>query len=157
MNPKLESYFETHNIEYKEYKHKEVFTVEESRELKKDIPGLAAKCLFLKSDKGDFYLVGMSAEKRLDIKALQQKLEVKKLRFASPEELKSELDLTPGSVSIFGMINSTSVTFILDNDIWLAEQSGFHPNINTSTLVLDKENLEKFYNSLPNKKMVLDL
>ena len=157
MDPKLKTYFETHNIEYDEHKHKAVFTVEESRELKKDIPGLTAKCLFLKSDKGDFYLVGMSAEKRLDIRALQEKLEVKKLRFASPEELKSNLDLTPGSVSIFGMINSSSVIFILDKDIWSAEQSGFHPNINTSTLVIDHENLEKFYNSLPNNKMVLDL
>ncbi len=157
MNSALEAYFKTHDIQYQEYKHKAVFTVEESRELKKKIPCLSAKCLFLKSDNGNFYLVAMGAEKRLDIKSLQKKLEVKKIRFASVEELKSELDLTPGSVSIFGMINSNSVTFITDKEIWDAKASGFHPNINTSTLVINHENLEKFYNSLPNEKKVLDL
>ena len=74
-----------------------------------------------------------------------------------PEELKKEVNLTPGSVSIFGAINSKKVVLIIDKEVWNSDKCGFHPNINTSTLVLDHSNLEKYYNSLPNEKMILEL
>jgi len=134
-----------------------VFTVEESKHLKKHIQGLHTKCLFLKDNKGNFYLVAISAHNKLNIKALRKNLNLKKLHFASPEELKSELNLTPGSVSIFGIIYSSSTHLILDKEVWTADIVGFHPNINTETLELTHENLEKFYNSLENKKEILDL
>ncbi len=82
----------------------------------------------------------------------------KKLYFASPEELKGELNLTPGSVSIFGMINSKGNTkLIIDQDIWDAKEIGSHPNINTATLVITHENLEKFCLSLDKKPEVISL
>lgn len=159
MNEKLDKYLEKHGIKYKEFKHEAVFTVNESKELKKEIPGLHCKCLFLKSSSGDFYLVGMPALKRLDIKNLRKNFNVRKLNFGTEKELFEKLGLKPGSVSIFGMINNfeRDVTLILDKEVWNSEEVGFHPNINTSTLVLKHRDLEKYYNSLKHNKMVLDL
>jgi Ala-tRNA(Pro) deacylase len=157
MDNLLKSYFEKHEISYKEHNHTAVFTVEESKKITHFIPGVHAKNLFLKDEKGNFYLVCLPADKKLNIKLLQKKLLVKKLQFASPEELKNELNLTPGSVSIFGMINAKLTFLILDKVLWEAPIVGFHPNINTSTLEISHENLERFYNSLKSKKEIVSL
>ena len=159
MDSKLETYLKEHKVFYIEHHPKAVSTVEESKKLKQNISELHCKCLFLKSGKGNFYLVALPAEKRLDIKKLKALLQVKKINFGSPRELKEKLNLTPGSVSIFGMINCKpgEVTLIFDREIWTAEKTGFHPNINTSTLELKHADLEKFYNSLSGEKNILEL
>ncbi|MFH1802621.1 MAG: prolyl-tRNA synthetase associated domain-containing protein [archaeon] len=157
MDQFLKSYLEKNEIGHVEHKHEAVYTVEESKKLKQLIPGLHCKCLFLKDNNKKFYLVALPAQKRLDIKALRKKLEVKKLNFGSPEELKEKLNLTPGSVSIFGMVYAKDVALIIDQQVWDAEISGFHPNINTSTLELKRKDLEKFYNLLETEKHVMEL
>ena len=121
------------------------------------IPARHTKCLFLKDEHERFYLVVLPAEKRLNMKVLRKKINVRKLHFASPEELKNELHLTPGSVSLFGMIYAQTVNLIIDKELWDANAVGFHPNINTSTIVVNHENLEKFYKSLRGKKEILEL
>ena len=116
------------------------------------------KNLFLKDEGNKFFLVCMDAFKRLDLKILKEKLNAqKKLTFASSEELKKHLNLSPGSVSILGMIYSKYVVLILDKELWNAEKVGFHPNVNTSTLELNHENLEKLYTSLKTRKEVVSL
>ena len=159
MEQALANYLKEHSTAYKEYPHAAVFTVAESRDLKKSIPGLHCKCLFLKDNNGIFYLVAMPADKRLDMKKLQNNLNVKKLHFGVEEELWDKLHLKPGSVSIFGLINDTEhdVHFIVDKEVWNAGAVGFHPNVNTATLVLKHENLERFYNSIKNNKDVIEL
>ena len=159
MDSNLQKYLEKHKIKYVTHEHAAVFTVAESRDLKKNIPGLHCKCLFLKDDSGKFYLVAMPADARLDMKKLRNNLSVKKLHFGVEEELWDKLHLKPGSVSIFGLINDTEhdVYFIVDKEVWNAEAVGFHPNVNTATLVLKHENLERFYNSIKNNKDVIEL
>ena len=159
MDNALEEYLHRHKIGFREYEHRAVFTVDESIELKKSIPGLHCKCLFLKGSNGRFYLVGMPAEKKLDIKKLREYLGVRKIHFASEDELFDKLKLRPGSVSIFGMINNISldVALIIDKNVWSADAVGFHPNLNTSTLVLKHIDLERFYNSVKNDKEVIEL
>jgi len=159
MDPTLSTYLQDHNILYVEHKHPAVFTVEESKKIELNLPNVFhTKNLFLKDENKKFFLVSMNAHKRLDLKSLRNKLNAqKKLSFASAEQLKERLNLTPGSVSIFGMIYAKDVTLILDQEIWEAEKVGFHPNINTSTLELTHENLAKFYDSLKSDKMILKL
>ena len=157
MDMNLETHLKKHNIPFTEYNHPAVFTVEESKKLKQSIPGMQCKCLFLKDENEKFYLVALPALKRLNTKNLRSILGVKKLNFGSPEELKQHLNLTPGSVSIFGMIYSTDVALIVDKEIWDSSSSGFHPNLNTSTLVISHEGLKKFYNSLNSEKRILVL
>lgn len=154
MKVKLNRYLKKHNINYVEYNHQAVFTVEESRDLKKEIPGLHCKTLFLKDNFGKFYLFGLPGEKKLDSRKFRKLVGAKKIRFGTKEELKSEVDLVPGSVSIFGVVNSDTVVLVLDKEVWDAKKVGFHPNLNTSTLVLEHEDLKKFYDSLRNKKYI---
>ncbi len=159
MDVKLRDYLEKHSINYTEYPHKAVFRVSESKTLKKDIPGLHCKCLFLKDNCDRFYLVAVPADKRLDISRLRKRLNLKKLHFASEFELLEKIGLKPGSVSIFGIINDkeNQINFILDGDVWSANAVGFHPNLNTSTLVLLHDDLERFYNSVKTNKRVMQL
>ena len=158
MDKELKDYLDKHNIRYITHKHEAVFTVAESsgnEEIGK-IQGLHCKTLFLKDDKGGFYLIGLSAHKRLDIKKLEKHLKVKKLKFGLPDEL-DRFGLVPGSVSIFGAIYSPSVCLILDKEVWNAEIVGFHPNVNTETLELGHADLERYYRSLPNRKEIIEL
>jgi Ala-tRNA(Pro) deacylase len=157
MEKKLKKYFENNQIDYREHKHEAVFTVKESKSIKSKIAGLHTKSLFLRDNLGNFYLICLKADKRLDIKTLRKKLKVKKIHFASEPELKKHLKVSPGSVSIFTLIHTEKVKLVLDKEIWLAETVGFHPNINTSTLEIKHKDLEKFYNSLKNEKEVMEL
>ena len=160
MDQNLKNYLEKHNIQYKIHEHPAVFTVAEHSKLIETIPKevMHTKTLFLTDEDNNFYLVGIYAHKRLDLKSLKEKLGVKKkLCFASPEELKEKLNLTPGSVSIFGMIYAKDVTLIVDKQVWQADKVGFHPNINTATLEIAHQGLEKFYNSLSVEKYILNL
>jgi len=122
----LQKYLEEHNIEYIQHKHPPVFTVEESKNIKQNIPGIHTKTLFLKTEEKNYYLVCIPADKRLDISSLRKQLGAKKLHFASPEELKSELNLTPGSVSVFGMIYAKSTHLIIDKPVWTSDVVTFH-------------------------------
>lgn len=157
---KLEKYLKDNKIKYIEHKHPPVFTVEEHNKVLANTPKniLHTKSLFLKDNKNNFFLVSMYAEKRLNLKSLKEKLSAKKkLTFASAEQLKGHLNLTPGSVSIFGMIYAKNVKLIVDKQVWDAPIAGFHPNINTATLEISHSDLEKFYNSLKCKKEILEL
>jgi len=163
MDKNLKTYFDRLDIKYKIHKHPAVFTVEESLKLKEKLPDVFhTKNLFLRDESKPrkYFLVSMDAYKRLDLKSLSRKLNVKKkLSFASALELKEKLKLTPGSVSLFGMIYAKrgEVILILGKEIWEARKVGFHPNINTSTLELKHEDLEKFYYSLKSEKNIYSL
>ncbi len=159
MDNKLKEYLNRYEVIYILHEHEPTFTVEQSRKVKKNIPGMSCKTLFLKDDKNQFYLVGMDANKKLDTKSLKKYLGVKKIYFASEEELKEETGLVPGSVSIFGMINTKNnkVKLILTLDVWDSEIVGFHPNINTETLEIKHKDLERFYDSLNCEKEIVDI
>ena len=156
MDNKLKEYLKKYEIEYKVHEHHAVFTVAESDKLVK-LPFIRGKNLFMKDEKNNYYLVCLPTHKMLNMKSLKIRLEVSKLSFASPEELKKELNLTPGSVSIFGMIHAKSTILILDKELWDSDIVGFHPNINTATLELSHENLKKFWDSLKCKKEIISL
>ncbi len=159
MDKLLEAHLKKHGIEYKEHRHKAVFTVAESKSIKQRIPGLHCKTLFLKDNAEVFYLVGMPAEKRFDSKRFREHFKIRKIRFGSEKELKEKINLVPGSVSIFGAIyiKDKGVKLIIDGKVWNDDNVGFHPNINTSTLELTHKNLERFYNSLNCEKEIVEL
>lgn len=133
-------------IQYEKYEHPAVHTVDDTLEHYKGIEAGKCKNLFLRNAKGDaHYLVVMQADKRLDIKKLSKLLGTK-LSFASPERLMQYLGLTPGSVSPFGLIHNTdkSVKVIIDSGLLQYQKLGYHPNINTATLVITTEDFKKF-------------
>lgn len=93
-------------VEYVKREHPAVYTCEEADKYNGGIEGGKSKNLFLRNKKGDVhYLAVLESSKKVDLKALTEKLGEKKLGFASPERMKRILGLEPGSVSPFGLVN----------------------------------------------------
>lgn len=147
-------------ISYEKYEHPAVFTVAEAHEQDRNIPGGKTKNLFLRNKKADkYYLVVVESTKRIDLKKLAIELGESKFSFGSPDKLKELLNLKPGSVSPFGLINDHKkiLNVVIDNDLLMYEKVGFHPNLNTATLVISVVDFQKFLSCSQNKIIYLDL
>ncbi|HCW54053.1 MAG TPA: prolyl-tRNA synthetase associated domain-containing protein, partial [Clostridium sp.] len=127
--------------------HDPIFTVEEAKKVDKMIPGKKCKNLFLKSSKENkYYVYILDEDKRADLKLLSKKIGSSRLSFASEEELYEYLKLTRGSVTPFGIINDTEckACILIDEELRRESVVNFHPNVNTSTIGISQNNLEKF-------------
>lgn len=134
-------------IEYEKFEHPPVYTVEEANRHRGRLPGGQTKNLFLRNKKGDrHYLVVAESDKQVNLKSLRELLNEAALSFASPKRLQKYLGVTPGSVSPFGLIHDVEkkVIVLLDEDLLRHDALGFHPNVNTATLVLRRAYFEKF-------------
>ena len=126
------------NIAHEVHEHQAVFTVEESRDIKADIPGEHTKNLFLKDAKGAFWLVTVPSELPVDLKALPQAIGCKRVSFGKAEDMERLIGLQPGSVTPLAMINASpgSVTCVVDLALAEAERVNVHPLRNTATVGL---------------------
>jgi Ala-tRNA(Pro) deacylase len=139
--------------------HPAVFTVEEASKVKMKIDAGECKNLFLRNRKGDaHYLFVVESTRPVDLKKLAAHLGEKSLSFASPERLMQHLAVTPGSVSPFALINDTDhvVRVLIDSGLFQHEKIGFHPNINTATLIVSRDDFKKFLDSLGNSLAFLN-
>ena len=98
---KIEVLLQTNNCTYKKVSHRPTFTSEESAAVRGEPLEYGAKALLIKADEG-FVILIMSAVQKLDSKKAKHALGVKKIRFATQEELKNLTGLVPGSVPPFG-------------------------------------------------------
>ncbi|MBS3140404.1 hypothetical protein J4479_05370 [Candidatus Woesearchaeota archaeon] len=80
-----------------------------------------------------------------------------KLKFANEDDLKELLGLTSGAVSPFGLINDKErkVDLLIDKAIWESDYVSFHPNVNTESLELKKEDFHKYIKSIGNKYLII--
>jgi Ala-tRNA(Pro) deacylase len=146
MIDSLKQWLESHDIKYVLHTHPAVFTVPEAREHCGYIPGTHCKNLFLKNKKsGQLYLVTIPNEKILDLNQFRRMIGASKVRFAGPEELSEILGITAGAVSPIGLVNdiNNEVIFMVDKDVWMAEEICCHPNVNTETLQIPREDFHK--------------
>jgi Ala-tRNA(Pro) deacylase len=149
-----------HDIAYERHDHPPVFTCEEAERLVPDVPAAKTKNLFLRDRKGRrHFLVVVGYEKAVDLKALTSLLGVSKLGFASPARLKRHLGVDPGSVSILGLVNDVdqAVEVIVDEDLWGAEAFRCHPLVNTSTLTIPRDDLQRFLHITGHQVRILDV
>ncbi|WP_282801868.1 prolyl-tRNA synthetase associated domain-containing protein [Secundilactobacillus kimchicus] len=122
------------NIQYVVVFHRAVLTVDE---IDFKTPGSQVKNLLLKS--GDrYYLLIMRDDRRANFKKIAHQLGEKRLSFATSEQLQSLMGVMPGSVTPFGLLNDVAhcVTVLIDAEIDRNAPIGFHPNVNTATVVL---------------------
>jgi len=140
-------FLDEHQFVYKKIEHPPVFTCEQADQYRPDLPGVSTKNLFLRDKKRRFYLVMTACEKKLDLKKLGQALDAPKLHFGSSESLLELLHLTPGSVTVLGLVNDQhhQVELWIDEAIWGDETFFCHPLVNTATLVLTKADLIRFF------------
>lgn len=132
-------------IPFERFDHPAVFSCEESERLCPPMPGVSTKQLFLAEQKGErVFLVIVTHDKKVDMKALSASLGSGRLEFGSPDLMKDLLGVTPGSVTPFGLLFDTNhrVEVFIDEDAWNAGTFQFHPLVNTATLIIDRQGLE---------------
>ena len=84
----------------------------------------------------DFYLLLIPGDKPFKTKYLSAQIGSSRLSFAKPEYMEQYLDITPGSVSVMGLMNDKEkkVRLLIDEDVLKDEYFACHPCINTSSL-----------------------
>jgi Ala-tRNA(Pro) deacylase len=127
--------------------HPPLFTVEQSRALRGQIPGGHTKNLFLKDKKGALFLVTAPEESTIELKSLHRRLGANgRFSFGSAELMLETLGITPGAVTPFGALNDTAgrVTIVLDTGLMQHATINCHPLVNTMTTSIAREGLVAF-------------
>ena len=156
----LERFLQQHGIAPARHEHPAVMTVEESERLVPKLPGAKTKNLFLRDKKGKrHFLVTAPHDLAVDLEALGAALGAGRLSFASPERLQKHLGLTPGAVSLLGLVNDEArvVEFVIDRSLWKAEAVHAHPLVNTATMVVTHADLERFLDATGHEPRVIDV
>jgi len=127
-------------IEYERVDHEAAETMEACAAVDKVLaPAVICKNLFLcNTQKTKFYLLMIREDKKFKTKEISHQINSARLSFAPSEFMEEFLDITPGSVSVLGLMNDkdNQVTLLVDEDILKEELFGCHPCINTSSLRL---------------------
>lgn len=150
---------DTLEIAYDLHTHPPLFTVEDSKALRGDLPGGHCKNLFLRDRKGAMWLVVCLEDRRIDLKALGALLGGVRLSFGSPDRLMNTLGVIPGAVSPFTLINDTetSVTVILDQEMMGISPLNYHPLSNEMTIAVTPDALTRFIEACGHSPQILDL
>ena len=154
----LYAVFARHGIAWRTVEHPPVFRVDEGRELKAALPGGHTKNLFLKDAKGQFWLVSALGETRIDLKRLPAVIGSAKLSFGNEQALFEALGVTPGSVTLFALINDADhrVRLVLDKALLEHDLVNFHPLTNTATTAVSREDLMRFLQALRVEPVIVD-
>ena len=145
-------------IETRTVHHDAVFTVEEARNHRGDIPGGHCKNLFLKDKAGKLWLVVMREQSRLDMKSAPAKMGSGRLSFASPDLMRSVLGVEPGSATPFAVLNreAAPVQLVLEAAMMREEQLNYHPLTNTATTTIAAADLLAFLRAQGHNPRIVD-
>ncbi len=148
-------------IPYMRVDHEPMMTIEACAEVDVVLGIEICKNLFLcNSQKTKFHLLLMPGNKRFDTKTFCKQIGSPRLSFAPAEYMEKYLNITPGSVSIMGLMNDTehAVSLYIDKDVLEQEELGCHPCINTSSMKLKtKDVIEKFLSYTGHSYEVVEL
>lgn len=147
------------DIPYRLHRHAPIFTVAEGEHLKREIPGVHCRNLFLADKKKEMFLVVAANETAVDLKTLPEKLGSGRLSFGSAERLWTYLGIRPGSVCPFVLLNDPQrrVQPVLDAAMMEAEIVNYHPLDNAMTIGLRPADLLKFIARTGHEPRILDL
>jgi Ala-tRNA(Pro) deacylase len=147
QSDELLAYLESNGIEASTFEHPAVHTVEESKSLRGDIPGLHTKNLFLRDGKKNYFLFVTDEDAAVNLKQLARKVGAKGgLSFGSADALMELLGIQPGAVSVLAAVNDKErkVRIVLDRRLADAVAINCHPLSNQRTTSLSRASLEKF-------------
>ena len=146
-------------IEARTTDHPPVFTVEESKALRGDLPGVHCKNLFLKDKKDNLVLVSALHSTEVDLKTLHRPLGCGRFSFGKAELLEEALGVTPGSVTAFALVNDPDrrVRFVLDAALMAHDIVNFHPMRNDATTAISRAGLVRFLRALGREPEIMDL
>lgn len=148
-------------IEYQRIDHEAAMTMEACEEIDRALDAMICKNLFLcNRQETDFYLLMIPGDKTFKTKYLSAQIGSARLSFAKPEYMEQFLDITPGSVSVMGLMNDREkrVQLLMDKDVLRGEYIGCHPCINTSSLRIRTEDMmEKVIPAMGHEPKLVEL
>ena len=109
--------------------------------------------------KRNFYLVILDDAKRLDMDKFKDLVDEKQIKMASPESLMEKMQLVPGIVSPFGLLNNEDkdIKVYIDKEIIEEERMSFHPNTNEKTLFIDTPDLLTYLEAIGYPANIVEL
>ena len=131
-------------IDYQRVDHEEAMTMEVCAAIDETLEATICKNLLLCNRQATaFYLLMLPGNKVFKTSVLSKQIGSSRLSFASAEAMEQFLDITPGSVSVMGLMNDKEnrVQLLMDKDILKGEYFGCHPCINTSSLKIKTADL----------------
>lgn len=149
------------NIPYEQVQHEATPSIEACADIDKLLQTQICKNLFLcNRQQTDFYLLLMPGEKKFVTKDLSAQLGVARLSFASSDMMEELLDVSPGSVTILGLMNDheNKVRLIIDKEVLEQEYFACHPCINTASLKFKTFDLtDKLIPALKHEPTIVEL
>lgn len=138
--------------------HPPLFTVEQSKQLRGDLPGAHSKNLFLRNKKGKMWLLTCLESRQLSLKTFGHRIGSGALSFCSPERLLRYLGVIPGAVTPFAVINdhASEVEVLLDRALLDIDPLNFHPLDNTKTTSIAPGDLLKFLEATNHTPRLVD-
>lgn len=141
------------------HRHEAVFTVEQAKRLRGELPGAHTKNLFLKDKKGRIFLLVALEDRAIDLKTLHSRLGCGRLSFGAAALLEETLGVAPGSVTPFAAINDGAqrVSVALDAALAAAPLLNFHPLANTATTAIAPADLVRFLEATGHPPLMVEL
>ena len=148
-------------IDYQRIDHEAAMTMEACEEIDRVLDAVICKNLLLCNRQcTEFYLLMLPGDKHFKTSVLSKEIGSSRLSFAAPEYMEKFLDITPGSVSVLGLMNDpdNAVQLVIDRPIAESASIGCHPCINSSTLAIATADiLEKFLPAVHHPPILVDL
>ncbi len=148
-------------VSYRRADHEAAATMELCREIEKSLGCPICKNLLLTNrQQTDFYLLLMEGDKVFKTKYLSKALGCSRLSFATDEHMMDLVDITPGSLSVLGLMNDPDkrVRLVIDRPVLEQPEIGFHPCLNTSTLAVSMADFrDKILPALAHEPTVVEL
>ncbi|WP_269931835.1 prolyl-tRNA synthetase associated domain-containing protein [Aminobacter sp. HY435] len=138
--------------------HPPLFTVADSQALRGTIAGGHTKNLFLKDKKDQFFLVTVDEDAVVDLKQIHHLIgAASRVSFGKPEALLELLGVTPGAVTVFGLINDTTgrVKVVLDAPLLENRVINAHPLTNDATSSIGRDDLLRFVEATGHDPVIL--
>ncbi len=148
-------------IPYLRIDHEAAATIEDCQDIDRLLELTICKNLFLcNSQKTKFYLLMIPGNKKFRTKDLSEQISSPRLSFAPEEYMEKFLDITPGSVSVMGLMNDrdNQVQLLIDKELLKEEYIGCHPCMNTSSIrIRTSDILEKFLPYIHHEPIYVEL
>ena len=148
-------------IRYWRTDHAPAGSIAQCQEIDAVLDTVICKNLFLcNRQETQFYLLMMPGDKAFKTKDLSAELGVSRLSFAKAEAMEALLDVTPGSVSIMGLMNDKGhrVQLVIDEDVLREPYIGCHPCINTSSLkIATADIMDKYLKAVGHTAKIIHL
>ena len=147
-------------IKFDVVEHPPAFTTEQADSYIEGLEGVRTKSMFLTNKKKtQYYLLIMDDQRPLDMDDFREQVGANRIRMASAESLAEKMQLLPGTVSPFGLLNNDEKDILVyfDQDIVSEEIMTFHPNTNEKTIFIKTQDLFRFLESIDFKYEILSL